>query len=262
VIAAIRSELVLLNRRRLWWVLSALTVLFVVPATWLIISTAEPASRQGQDGISLEAITGAGGATQAVVSSIAFSSVLVLAAFISSTANEFTRGTLRVAFTRTSRRLGLLAGKVTARMGVATVVMVAALAIGWLTAMLVAPGSDVSTDGWWGGSAFAQAGEDLLRLIGFVFVYAVIGTTIAVLVKSTPVALGIGLAWFGPIENVIGEGQSWANRWFPGLLLRSVLRPDMPGGTATGTALVTLALYLAIAVGVTAVVITRRDITS
>jgi hypothetical protein len=91
MIAAIRSELVLLNRRRLWFVLSALTFAFVVPATWLIISTAEPARTQGADGISLEAITGAGGATAAVVSSIGFSSVLVLAAFIGSTANEFTR---------------------------------------------------------------------------------------------------------------------------------------------------------------------------
>ena len=58
-----------------------------------------------------------------MVSSIGFSSILVLAAFIGSTANEFTRGTLRVAFTRTSRRLSLLVGKVVARMGVATGVM-------------------------------------------------------------------------------------------------------------------------------------------
>jgi ABC-type transport system involved in multi-copper enzyme maturation permease subunit len=262
MIAAIRSELVLLNRRRLWFVLSALTLAFVVPATWLIISTAEPARTQGADGISLEAITGAGGATAAVVSSIGFSSVLVLAAFIGSTANEFTRGTLRVAFTRTSKRLSLIAGKVLARMGVATGVMLVALAVGWVTAMLVAPASDVATDDWFGSAAFGQAGEDFARLVLFVFVYAVIGTTIAVLVRSTPIALGVGLVWFGPIENVIGEGQDWADRWFPGLLLRSLLRPDMPGAVGTGTALATLAAYLTIAVAVVATVISRRDLTS
>jgi hypothetical protein len=193
---------------------------------------------------------------------MAFSSVLVLAAFISSTANEFTRGTLRVAFSRTSHRVGVIAGKVAARIAVAIGVMALALVIGWVTAVLVAPSLDIPTDGWVSGAALTQALEDFVRLIGFVFVYAVLGSAIAVLVRSTPVALGIGLAWFGPIENVIGEGQSWANRWFPGLLLRTVLRPDMPGGTATGPALITLGVYLAIAVTTVALVISRRDVTS
>ena len=90
MINAIRSEWVLLNRRRLWVVLGVITTAFTVLATWLLLETAEPASLQGNDGITLEAIRGAGGATAAVVSSMIFSSVLVLAAFISSTANEFT----------------------------------------------------------------------------------------------------------------------------------------------------------------------------
>ena len=115
MIAAIRSEFVLLNRFRLWAVLGALTVAFTVAATWLLLATAEPARLQGSDGVSLEAIRGAGGATTAVVWSLTFSSVLMLAAFIASTANEFTRGTLRVAFTRAPRRLSLLGGKVAAR---------------------------------------------------------------------------------------------------------------------------------------------------
>ena len=59
---------------------------------------AVPAS--GPDaGLALEALLGAGGATAAVIFSIGFSSILVLAAFASSTGNEFTRGTLRVALT-------------------------------------------------------------------------------------------------------------------------------------------------------------------
>ena len=143
MINAIRSEWVLLNRRRLWVVLGVITTAFTVTATWLLLATAEPARLQGNDGITLEALRGAGGATAAVVSSIAFSSVLMLAAFISSTANEFTRGTLRVAFTRAPRRLSLMGGKLAARLGVAVIVMSTTLVVGWVTAVLVAPGTSV-----------------------------------------------------------------------------------------------------------------------
>ena len=255
MINAIRSEWVLLNRRRLWVVLGMITTAFTVIATWLLLATAEPARSQGNDGITLEALRGAGGATAAVVSSITFSSVLVLAAFISSTANEFTRGTLRVAFTRAPRRLALVGGKLAARVGVAVIVMSIALVIGWLTAVFVAPGEGIDRTDWVGGAAFSSAFEDFARLLVFVTVYAV-------LVRSTPVALAIGLLWFGPIENVIGEGRSWAMRWFPGLLLRSVLRPDAPISIATSTALATLAVYVGVAVTVIAVAISRRDMTS
>lgn len=262
MIAAIRSEFVLLNRFRLWAVLGALTVAFTVAATWLLLATAEPARLQGSDGVSLEAIRGAGGATTAVVWSLTFSSVLMLAAFIASTANEFTRGTLRVAFTRAPRRLSLLSGKVAARIGVAVGVMTLALAVGWVTALLVAPGEGVPTAGWVSSAAFTSAGDDFLRLVLFVIVYAVIGTMIAVIVRSTSIALAVGILWFGPIENVFGDGQSWAMRWFPGLLMRSVLRPDAPMSIASSTALATLALYMGVAVTVIAVVISRRDMTS
>jgi hypothetical protein len=262
MIAAIRSEWVLLNRPRLWATLGAVTVVFTVLATWLLIETAEPAGLQGDRGLTLEAIRGAGGATTAVVSSMIFSSVLVLAAFISSTANEFTRGTLRVAFTRAPRRLSLLGGKVAMRVIVAAAVMAVALVIGWATAVLVAPGAGVDTTDWVSTAALSSAGENFVRLLAFVSVYAVIGTMIAVIVRSTPIALAIGLVWFGPIENVIGEGHAWAARWFPGLLLRSVLRPDSPVSIATSTALMTLAVYVGAALAVIATLITRRDMTS
>ena len=101
------------------------------------------------------------------------------------------------------------------------------------------------------------AAGDYVRLLGFVVVYALIGTMVAVLVRSTPIALAIGLVWFGPFENVIGEGRAWADRWFPGLLLRSMLQPDKPGALSTGTGCATLAVYAAVCVGVIAVVMAR-----
>jgi ABC-type Na+ efflux pump permease subunit len=258
---AFRSEWILLNRKRLWLVLGAITTLYTVAATALAIATAEPQRQQSEDGLTLEALAGAGGATTAVIFSIAFAFLLVFVMFAASTANEFTRGTLRTALTFQSHRLPLMAGKLAARVLVAAIVMAAALVIGSITAAVVAPAQDISTNGWFGLSALGDAVEDYLRAVVFVGGFAAIGTTIAVLLRSTPIALGVGLLWFGPIENVIGEGQDWAERWFPGMVISSIVRPETPDAVATPAALATLGAYTAICATVIAIVTSRRDVT-
>jgi ABC-type Na+ efflux pump permease subunit len=261
ILNAFRSEWILLNRKRLWLVLGAITTLYTVAATTLAIATAEPRRRQSEDGLSLEALAGAGGATAAVVFSIAFAFLLVLVTFAASTGNEFTRGTLRTALTFQPHRLSLMAGKLAARVLVASIVMAGALVIGTITAAVVAPAQDISTNGWYGLTALGDAAEDYLRAIVFVAGFAAIGTTIAVLLRSTPIALGVGLLWFGPIENVIGEGQDWAERWFPGMVISSIVRPETPDAVATPAALATLGAYTAICATVIAIVMSRRDAT-
>jgi hypothetical protein len=175
--------------------------------------------------------------------------------------NEFTRGTLRAALTRQPRRLTLIAGKLGARIAIAAALMLGALVVGWITAALVAPSQHLDTTGWWGADAITQAAGDYVRLLSFVAGYALIGTTLAVLVRSTPVTLGIGLLWFGPIENVLGDGRSWAEHTFPGLLLRSVLQPDRPDSVPTATAALTLIGYAVICIVTITVVLSRRDAT-
>lgn len=257
-----RSEWILLNRRRLWTALGVTTVAFTVLATIVTLTTADDVVGGDNVGLALSALVGSGGATAAVVFSIAFSSILVLAAFASSTGNEFGRGTLRGALTRQPNRAALIAGKLGARVTVAGILMLVGLVIGAVTAAIYAPTQDIATDGWFDGAAFAAAVEDYGRLLGFVVMYALIGTTIAVVVRSTPVALGIGLLWFGPIENVIGEGREVAERWFPGLVLRSLTQPDAPDALSTGTALGTLGAYAVACVTIIAVVMRRRDVTA
>jgi ABC-type transport system involved in multi-copper enzyme maturation permease subunit len=261
ILTAFRSEWILLNRKRLWLVLGAITTVYTIVATALTISTAEPLRQQSEDGLALEALVGAGGATMAVMFSIAFAFLLVVVMFAASTGNEFTRGTLRAALTFQSNRGSLITGKLAARVLVAAIVMAGALVIGSITAAIVAPAQDIATDGWFGLSALADAGEDYLRSIAYVAGFAVIGTTIAVLLRSTPIALGVSLLWFGPIENVIGEGRDWAERWFPGMVIRSIVRPDAADAVATPAALATLGAYTAICAAVIAIVMSRRDVT-
>lgn len=262
LINSYRSEWILLNRRRMWAVMGLTTAIFTIAATALTLSTAESAVGGDNVGLALESLVGGGGATAAVIFSIGFSSILVLAAFASSTGNEFGRGTLRSALTKQPNRWSLIAGKLGARVTVASVLMLGALIVGAVTSAVWAPTQDISTTGWFDGSAFTAAAEDYARLLGFVLMYALIGTTVAVLVRSTPVALGICLLWFGPIENVIGENRSWAERWFPGLVLRSLVQPDQPDALSTGTAVATLAAYAVVCIAVVGTVMSRRDVTN
>ena len=257
-----RSEWILLNRRRMWTAMGLTTAIFTIVATVLTLSTAESFVGGDSVGLALESLVGSGGATAAVIFSIGFSSILVLAAFASSTGNEFGRGTLRAALTKQPNRWSLMAGKLGARVTVASILMAGALVIGAVTAAVYAPSEDISTTGWFDGDAFVTAAGDYARLIGFVVMFALVGTTVAVLVRSTPVSLGICLLWFGPIENVIGENRSWAERWFPGLVLRSLVQPDSADALPLGTTVATLGVYAAVCVALIGTVMTRRDVTT
>jgi hypothetical protein len=99
-------------------------------------------------------------------------------------------------------------------------------------------------------------------LLGWAFGWAVLGTTIGIVCRSTPIALGVGVLWFGPIENILADSQDIALRWFPGQVLRAIVAPGSPGLPETGAALVTAAAYLAVCLAVVGVTLARRDVTA
>lgn len=260
--SAYRSEFLLLNRLRMWVIAGMTTVAFTALATALLTATAEPAAQGAGETIPLELFSGPGGATVAVTWSFAFGFILLLAAFTSRIGNEFSRGTFRTALLHHPGRWSLIGGKMAALMTVTVALLVVGMATGAATAAIIAPGQDIDTTGWFGVDALADTAVDFARMIGWAAGFALIGTTLAVIVRSTPVALGIGVLWFGPIENVIGEGRAFAQRWFPGQLLRAIVAPDAPDVVSTGTATATLAAYAAVCIATVAIVIKRRDVTA
>ena len=215
MIAVFRSQWLLLNRPRMWAVASAITVAFTVAATALGITTAEPA-RAGGGGLTLEALTGPGGATAGVIWAVSFGAILMLVAFISTTGNEFGRGTFRTSLLQRPGRATLITGKMAALMTVTLTLMLGALVVGWATATIIAPAADVDTAGWFGLDAVREATVDFVRLAAWAFGHALFGTLIAVVCRSTPIALGIGVVWFGPVENILSDDLEWAFDWFPG----------------------------------------------
>lgn len=262
ITTAFRAEFVLLNRTRVWVIAGLTTVAFTIAATALVVATAEPAATSPEAGIPLEALIGPGGATAAVTWSFAFGFILILAAFTSKIGNEFARGTLRTSLLQHPRRCSLVAGKVAALMTVTVGLLVVGLGTGAATAAVVASAEDIDTTGWFGADALGDALGDFARMTGWAAGWAIFGTLLAVLLRSTPVAIGAGVLWFGPVENVIGENQRFAQRWFPGQLLRAISAPDAPDVVATATAAATLTVYAVVSLAVIAVVVTRRDVTA
>ena len=96
--------------------------------------------------------------------------------------------------------------------------------------------------------------------MAFIAGWAVLATVVGVLARSVRFAVGVGLVWAGPIENIIGDGWSPGERWFPGLVLRALIAPDA-ASISTSRALATVAGYAAIAGGDTAIAVRRGDVT-
>lgn len=250
------SEWILLGRRRLWIGVSATAIGLAAVITWLLVASSTTMGR-GQTAVTLDshAITGSGGATAAAMPAMGFTAMLTVAAM----GNDISRGTLRTAFLRQRSRAMLITGKLGARIVMALTVLVAAMITAAVTTQMIDLARGLDTSDRASTAALGTTAENLLRLIVFVTMYAVIGTAVAVAIPSTPIALGALLVWFGPVENIIGDGRTWAQEWFPGLVLREVLAPTPTGPSTTHVAIV-LAAYALVAIA-TITVLTRRDVT-
>lgn len=254
------SEWILLGRRRLWIGVSATAIGLAAVITWLLVASSTTMGR-GQTAVTLDshAITGSGGATAAAMPAMGFTALLTVAAFAAAMGNDISRGTLRTAFLRQRSRATLITGKLGARIVMALTVLVAAMITAAVTTQMIDLARGLDTSDRASTAALGTTAENLLRLIVFVTMYAVIGTAVAVAIPSTPIALGALLVWFGPVENIIGDGRTWAQEWFPGLVLREVLAPTPTGPSTTHVAIV-LAAYALVAIA-TITVLTRRDVT-
>lgn len=260
MIPAFRAELIKLWRPRTVLFGAAVVLLFALGSAAAGVLTAQPAG-SAADGPTVETFARADGGTLAFTSAASFVGSFLLAVFAGAVGVEFSRGTFRTMLMRQPGRIRFLAGKMAALLLLVAVALAAATAASWVASLLFARAEGIDTTAWisWAGlrAALGDYGMVLLTVIG----WAVLGMALGVGVPSVPVALGIGVGWAGPVEQVFGEAWSPAADWFPGLLLESLLDPD-PGGPSSTRALVTVGAYCLIALVGTAVVIRRRDVTS
>ncbi len=220
---AFHFELIKLWRRRTAGIALAVTTVFAVGSSALLLASAEPARPGvgGGPGLTVEELAAAGGGTQVFATSLAFAGFFVLVLFTGAMAAEFSRGNIRTMVLRQPARLQLLGGKLAALLCSAAVLLALAEVLGWTTARLLAGSQGVDASAWTSVHALAAGAADYGTVLVWVTGYALLGTALAVVVRSVPVALAIGIAWAGPFEHILADAWSGANSVFPGLLLEA-----------------------------------------
>ena len=265
MIRAVRAQLLVLRRPAVLGALLGVLPALSVLATALAFANASaaapaPAAAAGPGAwLDLAALREAGGMTAGFAATAGLLGLLVLVLFLSLTAGEHSRGTLRVLLTREPRRVRLVGGQVLAVLLLTYAALALALVASSGAAFAAAALRDVPTDAWTSATALREAGTDLLRAAAAATGYGLLGAALGTVVRSLPIALGIGLAWFLPFEHVVQNAWADAGRWFPGLLMEALAS----GGTSVTSVSRSLALGggLVLAVVVAAAVdLRRRDV--
>jgi ABC-2 type transport system permease protein len=260
----IQAELLRLVRRRTLLVTVAGSVLFSVVTTLAVFSSARAAGvapTRGRGGTTLAALAGQGGGTEAFAVGASFLGFFVFVTFIALLAGEFSGGTFRALLVRHPHRLRLIMGKLAGALIVAGAAVAVAEACTFVASLILAPARDIPTAEWFSVGSLGAAVQDYATVFAGVAGWAIFGTTLAVIFRSTPIALGVGFAWAGPFENIVVDSWRTGYQVFPGQVLASLIR----GGSTElglGPALLTAVLYTGVAAAVTLALVSRRDVTA
>jgi ABC-2 type transport system permease protein len=261
MIRTMQAELVKLMRRRVLITAALTSVVFAVGGAAVVLMAAEPAGsgEPGQRQLVRESLAAAGGGTDVFSLAISYTGTFLFVVFVGAFAVEYSRGTFRTMLLRQPGRVRLLAGKLAALLAFAGAVLAVTELLTWVTAYLLAPSQDVTRDAWVSWSAVGSAFGDYARVLFWVGGYAVLGLMIAVLVRSVPVALAIGIAWAGPLEHITQDSWAPVSKVFPGLLLEAFVAGGTPEVSAS-RAFLTVAAYVAAAAVIAGTLFRRRDI--
>ena len=260
MIHVIRAELTKLARRRVLAAAGALSLVFAAVASLTVFLSADPGVQRGRVP-TLGSLAEAGGGTEAFAMGVSVTGLLVLVLFVANVTGEISRGTFRTLLMREPRRLRLLAGKMAALLGFTALVLAGAAVLSWGASLLIAPTQDVATSEWLTLGAVSENLSAYGTALLTVGMWATLGMALGVILRSTPLALGVGVAWAGPLEHLTQDAWGGADSWFPGLLLEAVAAggtPEVDFSRALPMAL----LYALAAAAAAAVLFRRRDVTA
>jgi ABC-2 type transport system permease protein len=260
----VSSELVRLVRPRMLIAWFALMALFAFMVNTVMFSAAGdagtlPAGAPGVVFSDAAALATPEGLVAGLAAASSMFGVVTLSFWAVAMATDYSSGLIRLLVAAQPHRWRLLAGKVIALLLVTAVAAAVATIANVLAALPAAQAAGIPVDTWPAGAAanVAQAyGNAFLALS----VWGILGLVLAVLARSSAVAISVGVGYVLVVEPVITMAANDASDW----LLGGTLTALANGGNATvshGTAAALGMLYVVVGLTLATVVFTRRDVT-
>jgi ABC-2 type transport system permease protein len=262
MLGAFSSEFVKLRRRSmLLWGLGG-GLLFTVLATAFTIERATKTLATGFHGhgfrVTIAELSRPNGLVHGVVDVSNLIGIVALCLFAGAVATEYSQGTLRNLLVRQPRRAQLLSGKFLALAVFIGLAVVLAIAVATGLAFALAPGKGIHTSAWTSSTGLNDLFQSILHVYLACIGYGVLGTALAIVLRSPAIAIALGVAYVLPGEAIINALWDNGDRWLPGQLLSALAH----GGTSSASyahALVTLTVYAVIVATGTIVLFQRRD---
>src|SRR4029453_5306241 len=183
MIAALRSELVKLRRRRVLIVTAVTTLIFSIGSAAIVLASASRTANPSGRGLTFASLAEAGGGTEVFTTAVSFAGTFLFVVFVGAVGVEFSGGTFRTMLLFEPRRLRLLAGKMAGLLVFSAVVLAGAEALTWVAAKVLAPSQDVSTGEWVSAAALGDAVSDYASVLFWITGYALLGMMVAVLIR-------------------------------------------------------------------------------
>ncbi|MGH3743855.1 MAG: ABC transporter permease [Mycobacteriales bacterium] len=262
VLRAYRAELLKL-RRPATLVAVLLAAALSLLSTVLVFALADPGRPGARSApgfvTTIGQLTEPGGLTQAFALGMSLIGLLVFVLSVVAVTSEYAQGTLRTVLLAQPRRAAWLGGKLVALCTVIAAALVLALAVGIVAALAMAQIRGVDTGQWASTAAVTDALGNLVNALVGAVLFTLAGTALGVLLRSTVLALAVGVAWTFPIEHIIQNAWPGATEVFPGLLFATVAVGGVPDAPYRD------ALLAAVGYGVVALVLAitsfvRRDV--
>jgi ABC-type transport system involved in multi-copper enzyme maturation permease subunit len=274
VIRAFRSEWRRLLRPGVLWGSGGTMVGFVVLVTIILFAVAvdKPAealtleeARAGA--IPFAVLAAEGGLTYSFGLSAAVLGIVALVLVAQNLGQEYSLGTLKVLLSREPRRLRLLVGKLAALAVIVVAGVVAAFILGALAAAAMATVRHVDDSSWWTARALANALLLLARTAAATLVWGVMGALLAILLRASAPAVGIGIGYTIVAEGILSLAVRDAARFLPGRALSAfatwgVGAPGQPPLLDGPTAFVVVMAYALAFTSLAAVLFVRRDVST
>jgi ABC-2 type transport system permease protein len=259
-----RSEMVRLLRPRMLLVWFGLMAMFAIMVNTIMFSTASsgnaiPAGAPGVAFPDLATLASGKGLVAGLSAASSMFGIVTLSFWAMSVATDYSSGLIRILVATQPRRWRLLAGKIGALLTMTALATLVAAVVNVMAAMPSAQAAGIDTATWSDGAAGTVASA-LVNTFLTMAVWGAIGLALAVLSRSSAVAISVGAGYVLVVESMIARiSSSTSDR-----LLGSTLTALATGGNATmpySSAAWLGAAYAAVAIAIATVVVTKRDIT-